>query len=143
MAYIGTYEHRIDTKSRLVLPAKIREKLGNVVMIAPGLDHCVSLFSEEDWKNFAGKIEKLPFYSNEKFRKFARTMQGYAHETPLDGMGRILLPSVLRDYARLKQEVTISGVGDHVEIWDRDSWTAKCQGVLENLAEMVSDIEGF
>ncbi|MDR2175015.1 MAG: division/cell wall cluster transcriptional repressor MraZ [Synergistaceae bacterium] len=143
MGHIGTYEHRIDAKYRVVLPAKIREKLGDVAVVAAGLDNCISLFSEEDWNNFAEKIKKLPFYSNAKFRDFARVMLGSAHETPLDGMGRILLPAVLREYAQLKQEVVISGAGDHAEIWDRDRWAAKWRNGLENLAEMAADVEGF
>ena len=143
MGHIGTYEHRIDAKYRLVLPAKIREKLGDVVVVAAGLDNCVSLFSGEDWDNFAEKIKKLPFYSNARFRDFARVMLGSAHETPLDGMGRILLPAVLREYAQLKQEVIISGAGDHAEIWDRERWASKWRYGLENLADMAADVEGF
>jgi MraZ protein len=143
MGYIGTYEHRIDAKYRLVLPAKIREKLGNVVVAAAGLDKCISLFSEEDWSGFAEKIDKLPFYSNSNFRKFKRVMLASAHEMPLDTMGRVLLPTVLREYAQLKQEVIVLGAGDHVEIWDKDLWAANWQDGLENLADMAADIDGF
>jgi MraZ protein len=143
MGHIGTYEHRIDAKNRLVLPAKIREKLGDVVVAAAGLDNCVSLFSEEDWNSFAEKINKLPFYSNARFRDFARVMLASAHETAPDGMGRILLPAVLREYAQLQQEVVISGAGDHAEIWDKDRWAARWRNGLENLADMAADVEGF
>jgi MraZ protein len=141
--YMATYEHRIDAKFRLVLPAKIREKLSDVVVLAAGLDKCVSLYSEEDWGEFADKIKNLPFYSNAKLRDFSRVMLGSAHETPIDGMGRVLLPSVLRDYAQLEQEVVISGAGDHVEIWNQGRWAEKWSSGLDNLADMAASIEGF
>jgi MraZ protein len=139
---MGTYEHRLDSKARLVLPAKIREKLGDVVVVAAGLDNCVSLYSEGEWENFSEKIRNLPFYSNPKFRDFVRIMLGSAHEMLIDGTGRVILPTPLREYARLNQEVVVSGASDHVEIWDKESWEAKRKLVLENLSELAKDV-GF
>lgn len=145
---MGTYEHRMDAKFRLVLPARIREKLDQAdgqlpAVAAVGLDRCVSLYSEEEWLSFADKIRRLPFYSNAKFRDFARVMLGSAHEVPIDGMGRILLPQVLREYAMLERDVVINGVSDHVEIWDKERWAAKWRAGLDNLAEMAEGVEGL
>jgi MraZ protein len=131
----------MDAKYRIVLPAKIREKLGDVVMVAAGLDNCVSLFSEEDWKNFVEKtIAALDFYEDPDDRDFARLMLNSAGETPLDGMGRILLPTLLREYAQLKQDVVIAGTGDHVEIWDKDRWAVNWQIGLKKLADRAAGI---
>ena len=140
---MGTYEHRLDTKARLVLPAKIREKLGDVVVVAAGLDKCVSLYSEEEWNNFSEKIKSLSFYSNGNLRDFARVMLGSAHEMPIDSAGRVLIPTVLREYAGLAQEVVVSGANDHAEIWDKERWSIKWKSGLENLATMVEGVEGF
>jgi MraZ protein len=140
---MGTYEHRLDSKARLVLPAKIREKLGDVVVVAAGLDKCVSLYSEADWAGFSEKIKNLPFYSNANFREFARIMLGSAHEVPIDGTGRVLLPTVLREYAKLTQDVVISGANDHAEIWDKERWSAKWKAGLDSLAHMAEGVEGF
>lgn len=140
---MGTYEHRLDTKFRLVLPAKIREKLGDVVVLAAGLDKCISLYSEEEWNNFSEKIRNQPFYSNARFREFARIMLGSAHEITIDGTGRILLPGTLRDYAQLNQEIVVSGANDHVEIWDRDRWADMWKTGLDKLSEMAEGAEGF
>jgi MraZ protein len=140
---MGTYEHRLDTKSRLVLPARIREKLGDVVVAALGMEGCVSLYSEEEWKNFSGKIRSQPFYSKPEARKFQRIMLGSAQEITIDGTGRVLLPGVLREHAGLTLEVVVCGVNDHVEIWDRERWAAMWNAGLEKLSEMAEGMEGF
>ena len=139
---MGTYEHRLDSKARLVLPAKIREKLGDVVVVAAGLDKCVSLYSEAEWGIFSEKIRNLAFYSNPKHREFARIMLGSAHEVPIDATGRVLLPTPLREYAELGQEVIVSGANDHAEVWGKDRWEAKHKPGLENLSELAQDL-GF
>jgi MraZ protein len=140
---MGTYEHRLDTKARLVLPQKIREKLSDTIVLAAGLDKCVSLYSESEWEKFSEKIKSLPFYSNVKTRDFARIMLGSAHETLIDGTGRVLLPGVLRAYAQLDQDVVVNGANDHVEIWDKERWADKWKTGLENLSEMVEGVDGF
>ena len=141
---MGTYEHRLDSKARLVLPAKIREKLGDVVVVTAGMDKCVSLFSEAEWINFSANFRNVPYYSNPESRGVVRFMIGSAHEMPIDGTGRVLLPTPLRDYAGLQpgQEVVVSGVIDHVEVWNKDSWEEKRDAVVENLSELAKGM-GF
>ena len=139
---MGTYEHRLDPKARLVLPAKIREKLGDVVFVTVGLEECISLYSEMEWEIFSGKIRNLSFYSNPKHRNFARTFLHNAHEIPIDGTGRVLLPPLLREYAKLSQEVVVCGVNDHAEIWDKKIWEAMHKPGLANLSELAEDL-GF
>ena len=139
---MGTYEHRLDSKARLVLPAKIREKLGDVVVVAAGMDRCVSLYSETEWENFSEKFRNVPFYSNAKLRDVVRIMLGSAHEMPIDATGRVLLPTPLREYAGLSQDVVVSGAIDHAEVWDKEIWETKRKFVLENLSELAKDM-GF
>lgn len=140
---MGTYEHRLDTKARLVLPAKIREKLGDVVVAAVGMEHCVSLYSTEEWNHFLAKVKDRPFFSRSNTRELLRIILSSAHEMPLDAAGRVLLPSVLRDYANLTQEVVVNGVNDHVEIWDKSRWTAYWKTGLEKLPEIAEGMDDF
>jgi MraZ protein len=141
---MGTYEHRLDTKARLVLPAKIREKLGDVVVAIPGYEKCVSLFSEAAWGSYVEKMEKLPFNTNQRARALKRFVFANAYEVPIDGTGRILLPQMLRDYAQLTQEVIIRGASDHVEVWNQEFLTvAEGEFGLENLSTLAEGLEGF
>ena len=139
---MGTYEHRLDSKARLVLPAKIREKLGDVVVGTIGLEKCIFLYSETEWENFAGKIRNLDFYSKDDHRKAARAWLMNAHEMPIDNMRRVLLPQALREYAGLKQEVVVCGVNDHTEIWDKEKLDAIYKFGQDNLSELTRDM-GF
>ena len=139
---MGTYEHRLDSKARLVLPAKIREKLGDVVFVTLGLDECVSLYSKTEWENFSEKVKNLSFYSNQAHRDFARTLINNAHEMSIDSIGRVLMPPLLREYAKLGQEVVVCGVNDHAEVWDKKIWEARYKPGLANLSELAKDL-GF
>ena len=134
---MGTFEHRLDTKARLVLPMKFREKLGDVVVAAFGLENCVSLYSQEEWENFSHWMSSDSFLNDEKARRLQRIILSSAHDLSIDGAGRILLPQVLRDYARLEQDVSVNGVKDHAEIWDRVRWTEYCKAGIEGLQELT------
>lgn len=140
---MGTYEHRLDTKARLVLPAKIREKLGDVVVASVGMENCVSLYSVEEWNSFLAKLKDRPFFSRSNTRELLRIILSSAHELILDGTGRVLLPPVLREYANLTQEVVVNGVNDHVEIWDKTRWTNYWKTGLEKLPEIAEGVDDF
>lgn len=142
--FMGTYEHRLDAKFRLVLPAKIREKLGDVVVAAPGMDKCVALYSEQEWDIFLERFKSSqPFHSNPRARSFLRVVLGGSDTITIDGTGRILLSTVLRKYGELTTDVVVCGVNDHVEIWDRDRWVSMWNEGLEKLSEMAEGMEGF
>lgn len=140
---MGTYEHRLDAKARLVLPAKIREKLGEVVIAAVGMEKCVSLYSIEEWARFLEKIKDRPFFSRSNTRELLRIILSSAHELPLDAAGRVLLPPVLRDYAYLQQEVVVNGVNDHVEVWDKSRWMEYWNTGLDKLPEIAEGMDDF
>ena len=140
---MGTFEHRLDTKARMVLPAKFREKLGNVVVASIGMEQCVSLYSLEEWENFIVWLKNPSFVTNEKARRLQRLILASAHDLPIDGAGRVLLPPVLREYAFLTQEVVVNGVNDHAEIWDRARWTNYWSAGLEMLPELTGGTEGL
>ncbi len=139
---VGTYEHKIDSKARIVLPSKFREELGESVFATIGIDKCVSLYSPEEWRKMMERLQELSF-SKSKSRGLLRLMLSSAHELPLDGAGRILLPPVLREYAEFFQEVVFVGVSDHVEMWDKEKWNDYRKQVLDDLPEIAEGVEGF
>lgn len=97
---VGTYEHKIDSKARIVLPSKFREELGDSVVSTIGIDGCVSFYSLAGWEKIMTKLENLPF-SKSKTRGLLRIMLSSAHELPVDSAGRVLLPQVLRQHGNL------------------------------------------
>ena len=139
---VGTYEHKIDSKARIVLPSKFREELGECVISTIGIDRCVSLYSRSRWENVMTKLQDLPF-SKSKTRGLLRVMLSSAHELPVDSAGRILLPPVLRQHGDLSQDVVFVGVNDHVELWDRDRWNEYREELVGELSEIAEGVEGF
>ena len=120
---IGEYEHSLDVKGRLILPAKIREDMGEKFIVTKGLDGCLFGFSQTEWANFEEKLKTLPL-TNKNARDFVRFFLSGATECEMDKQGRFLIASNLRDYATLEKEAVIIGVGTRIEIWNKDKWKA-------------------
>ncbi len=121
---IGEYEHSLDAKGRLIMPAKLRQDMGEKFIITKGLDGCLFAFSQNEWLNFETKLKSLPL-SDKNARNFVRFFLSGATECELDKQGRFLIPSNLRISAKLEKETIIIGVGTRLEIWDKSTW-AKC-----------------
>ena len=119
---IGEYRHTLDPKKRLSLPAKFRKELGRSVVITRGLDHCLFLLSESSWKKLVQKFSELSIGSPDT-RGFNRFMLSGAVEAEVDSAGRILVPDFLKDFANLKTDVVLAGVGERVEVWDAKRWS--------------------
>ncbi len=119
--HMSEYKHNIDTKGRLIIPAKIREKLGENFTITRGLDGCIYAHPEEKWKEFQEKLEKLPL-ADRKARQYVRFYTSGSTECEVDKQGRFLIPQRLREYADLKKEVIISWNINKAEIWSKDRW---------------------
>ena len=124
---IGTYEHRLDKKGRLVLPSKFRQELGDELICLRWVEQCVSLYSKDGWEKLLERLQRMPF-SRSKARDFLRVFW-QLHELSVDSAGRILLPQMLKSHASLNSEVSVIGVGDHLEIWDRDIWNKYRQDI--------------
>ena len=120
---IGEYEHSLDVKGRLIMPAKLREDMGEKFIITKGLDGCLFGFSQNEWTNFEEKLKTLPL-TNKNARDFVRFFLSGAIECELDKQGRFLIASNLREYANMEKDVAIIGVGTRLEIWDREKWKA-------------------
>ena len=136
----GEYQHILDAKGRLFIPAKLREKLGGDFYVTISMDECRSAYSLETWQGIQDKFDSLPL---SKARK-VRPLFANACRCELDGQGRILLPQKLRDFAGLKKNVTVIGVSNHAELWDTDKWNALESAELtpENIAAAMEEL-GF
>ena len=118
---IGEYEHSLDAKGRLIMPAKLRTDMGEKFIITKGLDGCLFVFSQIEWSNFESKLKELPL-TNKNARDFVRFFLSGATESEIDKHGRFLLVNTLREYAEITKEVIIIGVGTRLEIWNKDKW---------------------
>lgn len=119
---IGEFEHSLDAKGRLIMPAKLRESIGDTFVVTKGLDGCLFAFSITEWTNFEEKLKSLPL-SNKNSREFVRFFLSGATECEIDKQGRFLIPNNLREAAGLVKETVIIGVGTRIEIWDKQKWT--------------------
>ena len=139
---IGEYIHTVDEKSRVSLPARFRSELGKKVVLAPGLDNSIFMFSQDEWEKIAGLLGQNSMLQADN-RSFNRFMFGGAHEVEVDGAGRILIPDFLSSRAKLGGKVAIIGVQNRAEIWNERAWTKYKGGVeghVETLAEKLGSV---
>lgn len=136
----GEFNHTIDTKGRLIIPSKFREILGEEFVITKGLDGCLFLYPENEWKVFEEKLRTLPL-TNKDARIFTRFFLGSAVDGSLDKQGRVLISSALRTFAQLEKEVVLVGVLDRVEIWDKAKWNENNTIVEDNMDDIAGHME--
>ncbi|MBI2623631.1 MAG: division/cell wall cluster transcriptional repressor MraZ [Candidatus Liptonbacteria bacterium] len=139
---LGEYNHTLDTKGRVAIPAKFKDTLGADAIITRGLDNCLFLFAKKEWEALAAKLVALPL-AQANSRAFVRLMLAGAMEVSLDNQGRILIPDYLRKYAGLAKEVTFAGLASRAEIWDSSRWAEykrKTEGASEEIAEKLGEL---
>ncbi len=139
---LGEYRHNLDSKGRLAIPAKFREKLSAGAIITRGLDNCLFVFANKEWETLAQKLVALPL-SQANSRAFVRLMLAGAMDVEIDSQGRILIPEYLRKYASLKKEAVIAGLYNRIEIWDRENWErykSKTESASEEIAEKLGQL---
>ena len=140
--FMGEYSHTIDTKGRLIIPSKFREELGETFVVTKGLDGCLFVFSDEEWKAFEIKLKSLPL-TNKNARQFARFFVAGATPCELDKQGRILLPATLREFAGLEKDVVMTGMLNRIEIWSKDKWNENNSlddVAMDEIAEQMTDL---
>ena len=139
---LGAYEHTIDDKNRLTLPAKFRESFAQgTVVVTRGLDGCLEVFRGEDWaRRVESRLAPMDPLSKET-RRHQRFVFSGASESELDKQGRVMIPAPLLKHAQLGREVVVTGMRDHLEIWDRDAWSrelAEVEGSADDVAERLA-----
>lgn len=136
---IGEYQHNIDTKGRVIVPARFREDLGEHFYITKGLDGCLFVLSPEEWTRLQDKVKAMPI---SKARGLQRFFFSGAAEVEPDKQGRILIPQVLRDHAQLTKDVTFIGTSSRAEIWDSKRWNDFNSNLTEeSIAEAMDMLE--
>ena len=115
----GETQHNLDSKGRIILPARFREILGDGFIVTRGLDKCLFVFSREEWEKIEAKVAALPL-ADPDARQFSRFFVGGSADSEIDGQGRAPIPQNLRKYAGLTKEVITIGVGTRIEIWAND-----------------------
>lgn len=136
----GEYNHSIDSKGRLIIPSKLRESLGEHFVITKGMDNCLFVYPENEWKAFEQKLNELPL-TNSKARNFKRFFLGSAIEVELDKQGRALIAAPHREYASLEKEVVLVGIGDKVEIWSKERWDISSAEIEESIEDIANGME--
>ena len=139
---IGQYEHTIDSKKRLALPAKFRGELGGRVVITRGIEKCLVVYTEAGWKAFSEKLENLPT-SQAEARVYSRITLAEATESVLDKLGRVLISDNLKKYAGLTKNVVICGLSNRLEIWDLTEWENYKKKAGKGVDEIVSKLGGL
>lgn len=139
---VGSYNHKLDSKGRMVLPARFRGELGSSVVATIGIDKCVAIYPISRWEELILKLKDLSSFKKNA-RDFRRVLLSMATEQEIDASGRILLPSLLREYAGTEQDVTLIGAEDHMEIWDTKKWEEHRQEVLSDFSELAEAMEGI
>ena len=118
---IGEYEHSIDTKGRLIMPAKLKEDIGEKFIITKGLDGCLFVYSQKEWQAFEEKLRAFPL-TNKDARALMRFFLAGATECEIDKQGRFLISSNLREFANFIKDVVIVGMDSRIEIWSKEKW---------------------
>ncbi len=137
---MGEYSHSLDQKGRLIMPAKLRQDIGEKFILTKGLDGCLFAFSQNEWLNFEEKLKTLPL-SDRNARNFVRFFLSGATECEIDKQGRFLIPNNLRVAGNLEKDVIIIGVGTRLEIWNKEIWQ-KCDEEIsaEEIAENMANL---
>ena len=138
--FMGENNHTIDAKGRLIIPSKFREILGDAFVVTKGLDGCLFVYDNEEWKRFEEKLRSLPI-TNKEARQFVRFFLAGATEAEVDKQGRILIPNVLREFAEITKDVVLVGVGSRIEIWSRERFeeTASFED-MDEIAEHMAEL---
>jgi MraZ protein len=134
--FLGRFEHSVDTKGRVAVPARFRDRLSGELILTRGNDGCLYLFTEESWEPLAAKLNALPT-GDEDARNLRRAVFSSAEPVELDKQGRVIIPDHLRQYAGISGDVSIIGLGEYIEIWDTQAWQ-KLDGEIAEKVDVIS-----
>ncbi len=140
--FIGEYQHAMDEKGRMAIPAKFRKLLEGGVVVTRGLDQSLYLYPMREWEKLAEKLAQLPI-NQANSRAFARHMLGGAVNAEIDGQGRILVPEYLRKHAGIESRAVLVGLYNRIEIWSEEQWTSyreKTEKNTEAIAEQLGEL---
>ena len=135
--FMGEYNHTIDAKGRIIIPSKFRDDLGDHFVVTLGLDGCLYLYPDEEWKNFVAGLKNLP--GNREARQLQRYFMAGAADCEVDKQGRILIPNKLREHANLEKDVVFVGVLSKIEIWSKERSENNSYDNMDEIADHMSE----
>jgi transcriptional regulator MraZ len=139
--FLGRFEHSVDAKGRVAVPARFRDRLSGELVLTRGNDRCLYLFTQESWEPLAAKLNALPT-GDADARNLRRAVFSAAEPVELDKQGRIVVAEHLRQYASISGNVTIIGLGDYIEIWDQTAWENLDATIEQNVDVISSHLSG-
>ncbi|NEZ46379.1 division/cell wall cluster transcriptional repressor MraZ [Clostridium niameyense] len=139
--FIGEYNHSLDKKNRIIIPAKFRDELGEKFILTKGLDGCIYIYTKNQWGILQEKLDKLPL-TNKNARAFVRFFFSGAHEMEMDKQGRTIIPQNLLEYGNMKKDIVSIGVSNRIEIWSRENWDKYNDLNIDydNIAEQMNEL---
>lgn len=140
--FMGEYQHSIDDKGRMIIPAKFRDLLGTSFVVTRGLDQCLFIYPMQEWQVLEQKLKALPLMKSDA-RAFTRFFFSGATECEWDKQGRVNLPANLRQYAKLEKDCVVLGVSNRVEIWSKDTWEQYFQQSEDTFNEIAEKLVDF
>ncbi|WP_435924929.1 division/cell wall cluster transcriptional repressor MraZ [Paenibacillus sp. DYY-L-2] len=140
--FMGEFQHSIDEKGRIIIPAKFRDLLGTSFVVTRGLDQCLFVYPMQEWEVLEQKLKALPLMKSDA-RAFTRFFFSGATECEWDKQGRVNLPATLRQYAKLEKDCVVLGVSNRVEIWSRDTWEQYFQQSEDTFNEIAEKLVDF
>lgn len=136
---MGEYHHNLDDKGRIIIPSKLRDELGDNIIVTRGLEDCLFIYSESEWNKVVSKLKTLPFTKKDA-RSFTRMFLSGASPVDFDKQGRIKISIPLIEYASLVKECIIIGVNDRLEIWSKEKWNSFMTDSQENLSDLADHL---
>ena len=140
--FLGEYQHTVDQKGRLAIPAKFREELAEGAVVTRGLDKCLVIYPGSEWASLAERVSRLP-QTQPNVRTLSRLLFSGAVDLSLDGQGRTILPQYLRKYAGIAANVAVIGLYQRIEVWGLEEWNAvkaTTEAAGGSLAEQLADL---
>jgi len=137
--FLGDYQHTLDAKGRVSLPAKFRAQMPAKIVVAKGLDECLYVYPAEEYREFVDGLLSGSDFDPRK-RQLRRFFTTGAVETELDSAGRVSLPATLREYANLSKDVAVTGNGNRIELWDAASWSAYSETSTEKIEDLAQEL---
>ena len=136
---MGEFHHNLDDKGRIIIPSRLREELGENIIVTRGLENCLFIYSENEWAKVVSKLKTLPFTKKDA-RSFTRMFLSGATNAEFDKQGRIKIAIPLLEYASLQKECVIIGVNDRLEIWSKEKWNSFMNVASENLSDLADHL---
>lgn len=140
--FMGEFQHNIDAKGRMIVPAKFRESLGQTFIVTRGLDQCLFVYPMNEWKALEKKLKRLPL-TRKDARAFTRFFFSGAVECTVDKQGRINIPAPLRKYALLEKECVVIGVSNRIEFWAKDEWEDYFEASEQSFVDIAENLLDF